>query len=82
MKRRSEFDANGANQLALDLVCPSEALACSLSVPETAGSHRVTGVVVDLTPVLRQRATENDHALLRAVQARAAHLSDCLVKRP
>jgi hypothetical protein len=41
----------------------------------------VRSLVLDLTPILNRRAMENDRALLKGVQIRAAHLSDCLLKQ-
>ena len=82
MKKQSERNGAGAIQLGFELVCAPAELPHSLGISEVADiSQPPTCSVVDLTPALHRRAVENDRALLKAVQNRAAHLSDCLLKQ-
>ena len=37
--------------------------------------------IYDVTPLLQRRAAETDRALLKAVQRRAEHLADCLIRQ-
>jgi hypothetical protein len=83
MKKQSERNGGPAVQLGFELVCAPIKLACSLSESEFADVRsNAASSIVDLTPTLHRRAAETDRALLKAVQSRAAHLSDCLLKRP
>ena len=83
MKKQSERPEEASNQLRFELTCSAKELASPSSVLEAATNppSASTSVILDLTPSLRRRAMEDDRALVRAVQARAAHLSDCLFKR-
>ena len=83
MKKQSERIGGAAIQLGLELVCAPVELASSLSSSEPAAlPSNAASSVIDLAPVLNRRAAETDRALLKAVRTRAAHLSDCLLKRP
>ncbi len=82
MKKQLELNGGGAIQLGFEWVCMPAELPHSSGISEVADiSQPPTGSVVDLTPVLHRRAAEYDRALLKAVQIRAAHLSDCLLKQ-
>jgi hypothetical protein len=81
--KQTERVEDASNQLGFELECPPAAPAfTSKAVETTTPKPILTASIVDLTPALGRRAAENDRALLKAVQTRAAHLSDCLLKRP
>ncbi len=83
MKKQSERAEDASSQLGFELVCPpAEEAACNSKAFETISSQPIfTASIVDLTPVIHRRAAAEDRELLKAVQTRAAHLSDCLLKR-
>jgi hypothetical protein len=83
MKKQSERIGDAAIQLGFELVCAPKEVASCLSASEPAALPlNAPSSVIDLAPALNRRAAETDRALLKAVQTRAAHLSDCLLKRP
>lgn len=83
MKKQSERPKNASNQLGFELTCPPQKPALS-SKPSAATTpcRKQTASILDLGPALRQREADSDRALLKAIQTRAAHLTDCLFKRP
>jgi len=83
MKKQSERMDGADRQLGFDLVFSTVRPAVSsTSFERPILESHVQNSVVDLTPLLQRRASENDRVLLRAVQTRAAHLTDCLRKQP
>jgi hypothetical protein len=82
MKKQSGNAEDASSQLGFELVCPPAEPACNSKAFETTTSQPIfTASIVDLTPAIHRRAAEEDRELLKAVQTRAAHLSDCLLKR-
>lgn len=83
MKKQSERADGADRQLVFELEVTKAQPPDSASLSATVRSKfPVQDSVLDLTPRLQLRARENDRALLKAVQNRAAHLSDCLRKQP
>jgi hypothetical protein len=83
MKKQPESTGDTAVQLGFELVCLPVERAFASNASEHADLQPiVTNSVVDLAPSLHRRAAESDRALLKAVQSRAAHLTDCLFRRP
>lgn len=81
MKKQSERMEGAGVQLGFELeFTPIDPSGPSSSPAAIVSEASVKGSVVDLTPLLQRRAAENDRALIKAVQSRAAHLSDCLRK--
>ncbi len=83
MKKRSGRTEGAGSQLGFNLVVApvNGADPARTSVPADSQSS-TRAAVVDLAAALERRAAESDRALLKAVQARATHLVDCLLKRP
>lgn len=88
MGKQSDRKNTGDRQLGVDLTVAFSASSPDACAPVHANSPveanvgpSVNGVVVAIRSVLERRAAERDWALLKAVQARATHLEDCLLKR-
>ena len=76
--------AKGAsNQLQFDLPCPHAAAEWGpqQSVPSSVARPVRTASIIDLSSARQRREGDADRALLDAVRFRAAHLTDCLLKR-
>jgi len=82
MKKLSRNSDDASNQLSLELISQASESACGTSRLATAATPRPiwSAGVVDIVSARQRRAAESDRALLRAIQTRAAHLTDCLFK--
>src|ERR1700753_188472 len=81
MKKQLDPPKEAPFQLRFELQPPAVKRASATPVSIQTGPSTASSSVVDLVEILNQRAAENDRALLKSVQSRAEHLSDCLLKR-
>jgi hypothetical protein len=74
---------DASNQLQFDLSCSRPAAGCGPQQSVTSSVARPvrTASVIDLSSARQRREGDADRALLDAVRVRAAHLTDCLLKR-
>jgi hypothetical protein len=82
MKKQSNRPEDVSKQLEFELACSRAGPDCGpqQSVPATPSPGSSASIIV-LASARQQREVERDRALLDAVRVRAAHLTDCLLKR-
>jgi hypothetical protein len=81
MKKQSKPSKEATSQLGFELESAPVKGASSSTNSEIDGPSVVSNSVVDFAPILNRRAAESERSILKAVQSRADHLSDCLLKR-